>query len=80
MVDPTVLVAVASLATTTAGYLAGRNRWLTRTLQSITETYEALIDQLREEIDRLTREVTELQVLRRGSSRSRRKVPPTTGL
>lgn len=80
MIDPTVLVAIAGLATTAAGYLAGRNRALARTLRTATETYETLIEQLREEINRLRAEVTELRALMRRTPRTPRKVNLTVGL
>lgn len=58
---PEVLLAIIGLVTTGAGYLAGRNRVLTRTLNTVNATYEALIGQLRSEIDRLHHRVLDLE-------------------
>lgn len=61
MLTPEVLLAIIGLITTGAGYLAGRNRVLTRTLATVNNTYEALISQLRSEIDRLHSRVMDLE-------------------
>lgn len=51
------------VATTAAGYLAGRNRWLVKASTEMAEAYRDLIGELRSEIDRLKEEVAELRQL-----------------
>lgn len=65
-------------------FLAGRNRWLNKTLGSITDAYEKLVTRLSSEIDRLHARVKELEDLTRplrpASRRSATKIPPASAL
>lgn len=74
-VDPQVLLAVVGLFTSGAAYLAGRSRALSHTITSITVAYEAIISQLRVEVDRLHVQVSELQLALANSSPRRRVAP-----
>lgn len=80
MLDPQTVQIAAGLFAIAAGYLAGRNRALARTLRTVNATYEALIKQLRMEIDRLHARVLDLEALSPMSTRSVRKVRPTEDL
>lgn len=75
--DPQYWFAIAGLATTAAGYLAGRNRALTRTLKTVNATYEALVAQLRKEIDRLHLRILDLEAIGGGAPGTPRKVRGT---
>lgn len=74
-VDPQILLAIAGLFTSAAAYLAGRSRALSNTITSITLAYEAIITQLRVEVDRLHVQVSELQAALRDSTPRRRSSP-----
>jgi hypothetical protein len=60
-ITPEMFLAVVGLLTTLVGYIAGRNRWLTKTLRTITDAYEQLVTRLSGEIDRLHLRIVELE-------------------
>lgn len=70
-IDPQTYALMASLAV--AGWLAGRNRLLARTMRTMVATYEGLLIALRTEINRLESKIKSLESFRSASTRTRRQ-------
>lgn len=59
--SPAEFIAVLGVITTLGGWLAGRNRYLTRALNDLTTRYRDLVADLGAEIDRLHIKIMDLE-------------------